>query len=45
MSCARLRFHAPVNCHKMEPGVRGQFKGPSGTFFTDCNISCFDTHE
>ena len=38
MSCARLRFRP---CSKSQPGVRGQVKGPSGTFVTYCNISFF----
>ena len=27
-------------CSKSQPGVLGQFKGPSGTFGSYCNISC-----
>ena len=28
-------------CSRSQPGVEGQFKGPSGAFVTYCNISCF----
>ena len=31
----------PCPCSKSQPGVRGQFNGPSGAFLTYCNISCF----
>ena len=31
----------PDSCSKSQPGVRCQFKGPSGAFVTYCNSSCF----
>ena len=37
MSFTRLWFHARVQ----GLGFKGPFKGPSGAFVTNCNISCF----
>ena len=32
----------PSTCSRLQPGVKDQFKGPSGAFVTYCyNISCY----